>query len=610
MAKKINKQDKRTANIPQAKNKKQAQAKEDNILVYKDGMTVSDVASGMGKTNAQIIMKLMQAGIVANQNQTIDRETIELIALEFGYELKDEVITDVTRYDEIVVEDDEASLVSRPPVVTIMGHVDHGKTTLLDTIRSSRVARGEAGGITQHIGAYQVTHKGFPITFIDTPGHAAFTQMRARGAQITDIVILVVAADDGVMPQTEEAIAHAQAAGCPIIVAVNKMDKPAANPDRVMEELTKFNLVPEVWGGDTIFVPISALQGTGVDQLLEMIQLVAEMKELKANPKRLAMGSVIEAQLDKGRGPLATFLVQNGTLKIGDVVVCGDTWGRIRTMEDDRHQRFNSVTPSKAVSVTGLNAVPLAGDKFMVFNDEKTARDTAEARANRKKNADAAARKATSLEDLFKRSDADTTKELNLIIKGDVQGSVEALKASLEKLNIEDLKVNIIRATVGTITDTDVSLAEASNAIIIGFNVRPMASVRNEAATKKVEIRLYNIIYNVLNDIEASLKGMLDPVYEEVVIGQAEVRSIFKNSKVGTIAGCYVTDGCIERNSLVRVLREGIVVFEGKLGSLKRYKDDAKEVRQGYECGLTIENYNDIKEMDVIEASIMKELKR
>ncbi len=610
MAKKINKQDKRTANIPQAKNKKQAQAKEDNVLVYKDGMTVSDVASGMGKTNAQIIMKLMQAGIVANQNQTIDRETIELVALEFGYELKDEVITDVTRFDEIVVEDDETSLVSRPPVVTIMGHVDHGKTTLLDTIRSSRVARGEAGGITQHIGAYQVTHKGFPITFIDTPGHAAFTQMRARGAQITDIVILVVAADDGVMPQTEEAIAHAQAAGCPIIVAVNKMDKPAANPDRVMEELTKFNLVPEAWGGDTIFVPISALQGTGVDQLLEMIQLVAEMKELKANPKRLAMGSVIEAQLDKGRGPLATFLVQNGTLKIGDVVVCGDTWGRIRTMEDDRHQRFNSVTPSKAVSVTGLNAVPLAGDKFMVFNDEKTARDTAEARANRKKNADAAARKATSLEDLFKRTDADATKELNLIIKGDVQGSVEALKASLEKLNIEDLKVNIIRATVGTITDTDVSLAEASNAIIIGFNVRPMASVRNEAATKKVEIRLYNIIYNVLNDIEASLKGMLDPVYEEVVIGQAEVRSIFKNSKVGTIAGCYVTDGCIERNSLVRVLREGIVVFEGKLGSLKRFKDDAKEVRQGYECGLTIENYNDIKEMDVIEASIMKELKR
>ncbi len=610
MAKKQNKQDKRTVNIPQGKNKKQAQPKEDNVLIYKEGMTVSDVAAGMGKTNAQIVMKLMQAGIVANQNQSIDRETIELVALEFGYELKDEVITDVTRFDEIVIEDDEASLVSRPPVVTIMGHVDHGKTTLLDTIRSSRVARGEAGGITQHIGAYQVTHKGFPITFIDTPGHAAFTQMRARGAQITDIVVLVVAADDGVMPQTEEAIAHAQAANCPIIVAVNKMDKPAANPERVMEELTKFNLVPEAWGGDTIFVPISALQGTGVDQLLEMIQLVAEMKELKANPKRLAMGTVIEAQLDKGRGPLATFLVQNGTLKIGDVVVCGDTWGRVRTMEDDRHTRFTSVTSSKAVSITGLNAVPLAGDKFMVFTDEKTARDTAEARANRKKNADAAARKATSLEDLFKRSDADAAKELNLIIKGDVQGSVEALKASLEKLNIEDLKVNIIRATVGTITDTDVSLAEASNAIIIGFNVRPMASVRNEAATKKVEIRLYNIIYNVLNDIEASLKGMLDPIYEEVVIGQAEVRNIFKISRVGTIAGCYVTDGVIERNSLVRVLREGVVVFEGKLASLKRFKDDAKEVKQGFECGITIENFNDIKELDVIEASIMKELKR
>lgn len=610
MAKKTNKQDKRTANIPQAKSKKQNSVQQENILIYKNGMTVAEVATGMGKTNAQIIMKLMQIGIVANQNQTVDRETIELVALEFGYEIKDEVITDVTRFDEIVVEDDIESLVSRPPVVTIMGHVDHGKTTLLDTIRSSRVARGEAGGITQHIGAYQVVHKGFPITFIDTPGHAAFTQMRARGAQITDIVVLVVAADDGVMPQTEEAIAHAQAAGCPIIVAVNKMDKPAANPDRVMEELTKFNLVPEVWGGDTIFVPISALKGTGVDQLLEMIQLVAEMKELKANPKRLGMGSVIEAQLDKGRGPLATFLVQNGTLKVGDIVVCGDTWGRIRTMEDDRHVRYNSVTASKAVSVTGLNSVPLAGDKFMVFTDEKTARDTAEARANRTKNADALARKATSLEELFKRSDSDGTKELNLIIKGDVQGSVEALKASLEKMNIEDLRVNIIRATVGTITETDVSLAEASNAIIIGFNVRPMASVRNEANMKKVEIRLYNVIYNVLNDIEASLKGMLDPVYEEVVIGQAEVRNIFKLSRVGTIAGCYVTDGAIERNSLVRVLRDGVVIFEGKMASLKRFKDDVKEVRQGYECGITIENFNDIKEMDVIEASIMKELER
>ena len=611
MAKKNTKVDKRTANIPLGKNnKKQQTPGENTVLTYKDGMTVADVAAGMGKTNAQIIMKLMQAGIVANQNQIIDRETIELVAMDFGFEVKDEVITDATRFDEIVIEDDEDSLQSRPPVVTIMGHVDHGKTTLLDTIRSSRVAKGEAGGITQHIGAYQVENNGFPITFIDTPGHAAFTQMRARGAQITDIVVLVVAADDGMMPQTEEAIAHAQAAGCPIIVAVNKMDKSTANPDRVMEELTKYNLVPEAWGGDTIYVPISALKGTGVDTLLEMIQLVAEMKELKANPSRLAIGTVIEAELDKGRGPIATFLVQNGTLKVGDVVVCGDTWGKIRTMEDDRHTRFQSATPSTALAVTGLTSVPLAGDKFMVFADEKSARDTAEARANRTKNAEAAAKKATTLEDLFKKQDADATKELNLIIKGDVQGSVEALKASLEKINIEDLKVNIIRATVGTITDTDVSLAEASNAIIIGFNVRPMASVRNEAATKGVEIRLYNIIYNVLNDIEAALKGMLDPVFEEVVIGQAEVRSIFKLSKVGTIAGCYVTDGAIERNSLVRILRNGIVVFEGKMASLKRFKDDAKEVKQGYECGITIENFNDIKEFDVIEASIMKEVER
>ena len=610
MAKKNNKVDKRTSNIPVSKNNKKQAPAENTVLTYKDGMTVADVAVGMGKTNAQIIMKLMQAGIVANQNQVIDRETIELVAMDFGFEVKDEVITDATRFDEIVVEDDEESLQSRPPVVTIMGHVDHGKTTLLDTIRSSRVAKGEAGGITQHIGAYQVENNGFPITFIDTPGHAAFTQMRARGAQITDIVVLVVAADDGMMPQTEEAIAHAQAAGCPIIVAVNKMDKSTANPDRVMEELTKYQLVPEAWGGDTIYVPISALKGTGVDTLLEMIQLVAEMKELKANPDRLAIGTVIEAELDKGRGPIATFLVQNGTLKVGDIVVCGDTWGKIRTMEDDRHTRFNSATPSTALAVTGLNAVPLAGDKFMVFADEKLARDTAEARANRTKNAEAAAKKATTLEDLFKKQDADATKELNLIIKGDVQGSVEALKASLEKINIEDLKVNIIRATVGTITDTDVSLAEASNAIIIGFNVRPMASVRNEAATKGVEIRLYNIIYNVLNDIEAALKGMLDPVYEEVVTGQAEVRSIFKLSKVGTIAGCYVTDGVIERNSLVRILRDGIVIFEGKMASLKRFKDDAKEVKQGYECGITIENFNDIKEYDVIEASVMKEVER
>ncbi len=609
MAKKNTKFETRASNIP-VKGKKNEQAKDKGILTYKEGMTVADIATEMGKSNAQIVMKLMQLGIMANQNQTVDRETIELVAMDFGFEVKDEVVTDVTRFDEFTIEDDEKDLASRPPVVTIMGHVDHGKTTLLDTIRNSRVVKGEAGGITQHIGAYQVDHNGFIITFIDTPGHAAFTQMRARGAQLTDIVILVVAADDGVMPQTEEAIAHAQAAGCPIIVAVNKMDKPTANPDRVMEELTRYNLLAEAWGGDTIFVPISALKGEGVDQLLEMVQLVAEMKELKANPNRQAIGTVIEAQLDKGRGAVATFLVQNGTLQTGDIVVCGNTYGKVRTMEDDRHVRYNKALPSTPVAVTGLNDVPNAGDKFMVFTDERMARETAEARALKAKNQEAAAKKSTSLEDLFNSANADKEKELNLIIKGDVQGSVEALKASLEKINIEDLKVNIIRATVGTITDTDVSLAEASKAIIIGFNVRPMAPVRNEAATKGVEIRLYNIIYKVLEDIEAALKGMLDPVYEEVVTGQAEIRSLFKLSKVGTIAGCYVTDGVIERNSLVRILRDGVVIFEGKMASLKRFKDDVKEVKYGFECGITIEGYNDLKEGDVIEASVMKEMPR
>ena len=606
MAKNKNKKETRASNIPaKGKNNEKTTG---SVIIYKPDMTVADVAEAMGKTNAQIVMKLMQLGIMANQNQIVDRETIELVALDFGYELQNEVVTDATRFEEIEIVDSEENLVSRPPVVTIMGHVDHGKTTLLDTIRNSRVVKGEAGGITQHIGAYQVNNNGFLITFIDTPGHAAFTQMRARGAQITDIVVLVVAADDGVMPQTEEAITHAKAAGCPIIVAVNKMDKPTANPDRVMQELANFDLLAEAWGGDTIFVPISALKGTGVPQLLEMIQLVAEMKDLKANPSRLAMGTVIEAQLDKGKGPIATFLVQNGTLKIGDCVVVGNTWGKVRTMEDDTHAKYQAATPSTAVSVTGLSEVPFAGDKFMVFSDERTAREIAEARSLKAKFESTQVKKAASLDDLFKESDK--SKELNLIIKCDVQGSAEALKASLEKINVEDLKVNIIRASVGAITDTDVVLAEASKAIIIGFNVRPMAPVRALAESKGVEIRLYNIIYKVIEEIEAALKGMLDPVFEEVVTGQCEVRSLFKLSKVGTIAGCYVTDGVIERNSLVRILRNGIVVFEGKMASLRRFKDDVKEVKYGYECGITIENYNDIKEGDIIEASVMKEIPR
>ena len=603
MARKSKKTEQRISNIPQ----KDKNVSKDGVLVYKEGMTVADMATGLGKTIAQVVMKLMQLGIMANQNQSVDRETVELVALDFGYELKDEVVTDATRFDEFTIEDKEDALMKRPPVVTIMGHVDHGKTTLLDYIRNSRVAAGEAGGITQHIGAYQVERKGEKITFIDTPGHAAFTEMRARGAQVTDIVVLVVAADDGVMPQTEEAISHAKAAKCPIIVAVNKCDKPSANPDRVMEELTHYDIIPEAWGGSTPFVQISALKGMGVDDLLDVIQLTAEMMDLKANPSRLATGSVIEAELDKGRGPVATFLVQNGSLRVGDYVVCGDTYGRVRTMEDDRHIKYNESLPSMAVVVTGLDDVPFAGDKFMALSSEKEAREISEQRTSRTKDKLNAASKKT-LEELFRSKD--DAKELNLIVKADLQGSAEALKQSLEKIKVDDFKVNVIRCSVGAITDTDIILASASNAIVLGFNVRPTAAVRQTAAEKGVEIRLYSIIYKLLEDIEAALKGMLEPEYEEVVIGQAEVRNTFKISKVGTVAGCYVTDGVIQSNSLVRIIRDGIVVYEGKMASLKRFKDDAKEVKYGYECGITIENFNDIKEGDIIEASVMKEIER
>ena len=603
MAKKSKKTEQRISNIPQ----KDKNVSKDGVLVYKEGMTVADMATGLGKTIAQVVMKLMQLGIMANQNQSVDRETVELVALDFGYELKDEVVTDATRFDEFTIEDKEDALMKRPPVVTIMGHVDHGKTTLLDYIRNSRVAAGEAGGITQHIGAYQVERKGEKITFIDTPGHAAFTEMRARGAQVTDIVVLVVAADDGVMPQTEEAISHAKAAKCPIIVAVNKCDKPSANPDRVMEELTHYDIIPEAWGGSTPFVQISALKGMGVDDLLDVIQLTAEMMDLKANPSRLATGSVIEAELDKGRGPVATFLVQNGSLRVGDYVVCGDTYGRVRTMEDDRHIKYNESLPSMAVVVTGLDDVPFAGDKFMALSSEKEAREISEQRTSRTKDKLNAASKKT-LEELFRSKD--DAKELNLIVKADLQGSAEALKQSLEKIKVDDFKVNVIRCSVGAITDTDIILASASNAIVLGFNVRPTAAVRQTAAEKGVEIRLYSIIYKLLEDIEAALKGMLEPEYEEVVIGQAEVRNTFKISKVGTVAGCYVTDGVIQSNSLVRIIRDGIVVYEGKMASLKRFKDDVKEVVTGYECGLVFEGFNDLKEDDMIEIYIMVEVPR
>jgi len=598
------KKEERVSNIPASNANKAG----DGVLIYKEGMTVGEVATGLNAPVAKVVMKLMGLGVMANQNQSVDRETIELLAMEFGYEIKDEVVTDATRFDEFKIEDDEKDLKSRPAVVTIMGHVDHGKTTLLDHIRNSRVTAGEAGGITQHIGAYQVEEKGRKITFIDTPGHAAFTEMRARGAQVTDIVVLVVAADDGVMPQTKEAIEHARAAKCPIIVAVNKIDKPTANKARVMEELTHEGIIPSEWGGDTTFVEISALKGLGVDNLLDMINLQAEIMDLKANPNRLATGSVIEAQLDRGKGPVATFIVQNGTLKVGDYVVVGDTYGRVRSMEDDRHVKYNDAEPSMAVQVTGLEEVPFAGDKFMALSDERTARQIADERKTKSKDALNSAVQAVSLEDLFADKNAD--KELNLIVKGDVQGSVEALRSSLEQLNVETIKLNLIRCSVGAITDTDVTLAAASRAIIIGFNVRPTAQVRQSAEAQGVEIRLYNIIYKLLEDIEAAMNGLLDPEYEEVVTGQCEIREVFKISKVGSIAGCYVSNGVVQRESLCRVIRDGIVVYEGKLASLRRFKDDVKSVKEGYECGLQIENFNDIKEGDIIETSIMKEIKR
>ena len=594
----------RIANVPVKEDKDAA------IVYYSDELTVGDLAERLGKSTGEIVKQLLMLGMMATVNQTLDRETVELLAEEAGFEVKDKIFTDVTEFEKIVIEDSEEDLEKRPPVVTIMGHVDHGKTTLLDAIRNSRVVTGEAGGITQHIGAYQVNHGGSVITFLDTPGHAAFTSMRARGAQVTDICVLVVASDDGVMPQTKEAIDHARAAGVPIIVAINKMDKPTANPERVMQELLEFSLVPEDWGGDTIYVKLSALQGEGIDDLLEMINLVSEMNEYKANPKRLATGTVIEAKLDKGRGPVATLLVENGTLRIGDAIVVGNTHGRVRAMVNDLNQRIDAAGPSTPIEITGLNDVPQAGDRFMVFPTEKEARQVADQRTANARELGNKPGKAVSLDDLFSQIQEGEMKELNVIIKGDVQGSVEALSGSLQKIDVEGVKINIIRASVGTITETDVTLAAASGAIIIGFNVRPSSTTRQQAANEGVDIRLHSIIYKVIEEIEAAMKGMLDPIFEEKVTGQLEVRQTFKVSKVGTIAGCYVTDGSVSRNASVRVIRDGIVVFEGELGSLKRFKDEVKEVNYGYECGITIERYNDIKEGDIIEAYVMEEVKR
>ena len=581
-------------------------------ITFYESLSVAELAKKLHREPSEIIKKLFMLGVMATINQELDKDAIELICADYGVEVEEEIRVDITDLETHFEQGEvnEGEMEERPPVVTIMGHVDHGKTTLLDSIRNTKVTAGEAGGITQHIGAYQVEVNGKKISFLDTPGHAAFTTMRARGARVTDMAIIVVAADDGVMPQTVEAINHAKAAEVPIIVAVNKMDKPSANPDRVMQELTEHGLVPEDWGGDTIFVPISALKGEGIDQLLEMILLVSEVAELKANPNRAALGTVIEAQLDKGRGSVATLLVQDGTLRVGDPIVVGHAYGRVRAMVNDIGRRVKEAGPSTPVEITGLNDVPQAGDRFVVFEDEKTARSVGESRAMTAIQAQRSEKQRVTLDNLFEQMSQGEVKELNLIVKADVQGTVEAMAASLMKIDVEGVNVKIIHTGAGAITESDISLAAASNAIVIGFNVRPDANAKRAAEAEGVDIRLHRIIYKVIEEIEAAMKGMLDPEYEEKIIGQAEVRQTIKVSKVGTIAGSYVTEGKMQRDAGVRVIREGIVVFEGELDSLKRFKDDAKEVAKGYECGITIKNYNDVKEGDIIEAFIMEEIKR
>ncbi|MBX9040692.1 translation initiation factor IF-2 [Enterococcus durans] len=581
------------------------------VLEYTEGMNVADIAKKIHREPAEIIKKLFLLGVMVNQNQSLDKDTIESLATDYGMEPQEKVQVDIADIDKFfeAEEVNPENLVSRPPVVTIMGHVDHGKTTLLDTLRHSRVTSGEAGGITQHIGAYQIDIDGKPITFLDTPGHAAFTSMRARGASITDITILVVAADDGVMPQTVEAINHAKAAGVPIIVAVNKIDKPGANPQHVMQELSEYELIPESWGGETIFVEISAKFGQNIDELLEMILLVAEVEDLKADPTQRAIGTVIEARLDKGKGPVTTLLVQQGTLNVGDPIVVGNTYGRVRVMNNDLGRREKSAGPATPVEITGLNDVPQAGDHFVVFEDEKTARAAGEERAKRALLEHRAATSRVTLDTLFESLKEGELKDVNVIIKADVQGSAEALAASLNKIDVEGVRVKIVHSAVGAINESDVTLAAASNAIIIGFNVRPTPQAKSQADAEEVDIRLHRIIYKAIEEIETAMKGMLDPEFEEKITGQMIVRETFKVSKVGTIAGAYVTEGYIRRDSGVRVIRDGIVIYEGQLASLKRFKDDVKEVKMGYECGAMIEKFNDIKVDDVIEGFIMEEIK-
>lgn len=580
-------------------------------VLIPDEISVGELASRMKASPAEIIKKLILLGVMASVTDMIDYDTASLVAEEMGAEVEREIIVSAEEKLFNDVPDEDKDLVPRPPVVVVMGHVDHGKTSLLDAIRSANVTASEAGGITQHIGAYMVNINGNPIAFLDTPGHEAFTAMRARGAQVTDIAILVVAADDGIMPQTIEAINHAKAADVSIIVAINKIDKEGANPDRVKQELTEHGLVPEEWGGDVICVEVSAKKKQNIENLLEMVILTAEMRELKANPNRKAKGTVVEAKLDRGRGPVATVLVQNGTLKTGDIIVAGTTVGRVRAMVDENGRRVKSAPPSTPVEVVGLNEVPDGGDLFYAVDDERAARAVVEERKQKlKAESQQAGNQAVTLENLFEHLKEGSAKELNIIVKADVQGSVEAVRQSLEKLSNDEVKVKVIHGGVGAITESDVTLASASNAIIVGFNVRPDAGGRNAAELNKVDMRMYRVIYEAIEEIEAAMKGMLAPTFREAVIGHAEIRQTFKVSGVGTIAGSYVTDGKIQRNCSVRIVRDGIVIHEGTLSSLKRFKDDAKEVQSGYECGMAFEKFNDIKEGDNVECFVMEEVKR
>lgn len=580
---------------------------ESNVVLYKEGMSVLDLATELGVPVNDIVKKLIGMGLMISSNQSISYDDASILVLEYNKELVKEETTDITNFEEYVINEKEEDLELRPAVVTIMGHVDHGKTTLLDYIRNSHVAQGEAGGITQAIGAYQVVKNNKKITFIDTPGHAAFTEMRARGASVTDIVIIIVAADDGIMPQTKEAIDHAKAANVPIIVAINKIDKPNKNIDKIMSEMSEVGLTPEEWGGDTIFVKISAQTGEGVDLLLDNINALSEVLNLKANPNRYAIGSVIEARLDKNIGPVVTLLIQNGTLRIGDPIVVGTHYGKVRTLKDDTGREVVSAEPSKPVEVTGLDDVPVSGDKFMAFESEKEARSVAFKRKENEKSK-RFAKKAVSLDELFDQI-KEGRKEINIVLKTDVKGSEEAVKNSLLKINVEGVKINIVRSGVGNITESDVVLANASNAVVIGFNVAPSTQTKETAKNYGIEIRLYNIIYKVVEEIEAAMRGMLDPTFEEIITGNAEVRQLFHFSKVGNIAGCHVTNGTIKINSECRVIRDGIVITVSKIASLQREKTSTREVKNGFDCGITIENFIDIKERDIIETFEMKEVK-